>query len=223
MNFLREKNMSRIVLVVSLSLLFVLPLAAQEEGGSDGSGIFIGGKIGPSAVLTLGPDSDNLDAAPGMGLGVVFKMILMENLALQAEVLYEMKGFSFDQNVPLVVDLHVRQYLHYLTLPFVVKGVFEIEPVSIEPYAGLALSLLVDAEGVATSGNQEQSEGNTGDYNAIDLGVVFGGEVWFEVVDSFYLTGDIRFAFGFIDIVDGSNDGLYNFAASFLIGAAYEF
>ncbi len=213
--------MLRVLMVIGLIMAVSVPAFAEE---GDGSGIFIGGKIGPSAALVLGEDTDDLDAAPGMAVGAVFKIILMENLALQAELLYEMKGFSFDQNVPLVGDYHVRQYLHYLTLPFVVKGVFEIEPVSIEPYAGLALSLLLAADGVATSGNQEQSESNTGDFNAIDLGVVFGGEVLFEVADSFYVTGDIRFAFGFLDIIDGPNDnGVYNFAASFLLGVAYQF
>lgn len=213
--------MSRVLMVLGLIAAFSAPAFAEEEREM---GFYLGGKIGPSAVLVLGEDTDNLDAAPGMAMGVMFKVTLLEYLALQGELLYEMKGFSFDQAVPLIGDLHVRQYLHYLTLPIIAKGHFNIEPVSIEPYAGLALSILVAAEGVATSGNQEQSEGNTGDYNAVDLGVVFGGEAWFEVVDRIYLTGDIRFNFGIIDIIDGPNDnGVYNCAIQFLLGAGYRF
>lgn len=212
--------MFRILMVIGLIMAVSVPAFAEERE----IGLYLGGKIGPSAVLVLGEDTDDLDAAPGMAVGAMFKVSLLEHLALQAEFLYEMKGFSFDQTIPPAGTIHFRQFTHYLSLPIIAKGVFEVAPVTIEPYAGLALSLLVDAEGVATNGNQEQSSGNTGDFNAIDLGVVFGGEVWFALAESIYLTGDIRFNFGVIDIIDGPNDnGVYNCAIQFLLGAGYKF
>ncbi len=205
--------MARVLTIVGLIVVFTVSAFAAE---SDGSGIFLGGKIGPSAVMVLGEDTDDLDAAPGMGAGAVFKISLMDELALQAEFLYEMKGFSVD-------DADARQFLHYLSVPVMVKGVFAVDPVTVEPYAGLALSLLAGAEWEEhAGGGLDLSDSNTGDFNAIDLGVIFGAEMWFEVAESFYLTGDVRFAFGVIDIIDGSNDnGVYNFATSFLFGAAY--
>lgn len=191
--------------------------------------IFIGAKLGPGAVYALGKDSDDLDAAFGMAAGVFGMYRLMDYFAIQAELMYEMKGYGSTSTAQDGSKQTNRLTLNYFSVPVIAKGVFDVSPVLIQPYAGLNFSFLMSADISASAGGYDISIDATDQCSLFDLGVIGGAEFYFEVMDHLYITADVRLEFGFlttVDHVDAPNaviPKIYNSAFYALVGAAYQF
>ncbi|HSA33007.1 MAG TPA: outer membrane beta-barrel protein [bacterium] len=206
---MREFFVSAFVLC---ALLCSNALLAEEE--KDPKGFFAGAKIGPGAAFVLGEGARGTEAAVGMGLSLSAMYRFMDYLAFQAELGYEMKGYG-------VKDMDARGILHYFSVPLLLKGVFDVSPILIQPYGGLDLSILMKA---TASGSGVEVD-ITDSLDIFDLGIIFGAEVFYEVVDNLFVTGDLRFGFGFLgvakDVPYADNFTNGNFNA--LFGIAYKF
>ena len=75
-----------------LKILIIL-VAVFLCGGLSALDIYAGAKIGPGAVFVYGDDTDDIDPAAGMSIGVFGMFSPMKFFAVQAEFNYEMKGF----------------------------------------------------------------------------------------------------------------------------------
>lgn len=201
---------------VSFLVLFALLASSTlfAEEAKDPNGFFAGAKIGPGAAFVLGKGADGTEAAVGMGLSLMGMYRLMDYLAFQAEIGYEMKGYG-------VKDADARAFLHYFSVPLLVKGAFDVSPISIQPYGGLDFSFLMKGE----ASNSVVDVDITDSCDIFDLGIIFGAEVFYEVVDNLFITGDLRLGFGFLgvakDVPYADNFTNGNFNAMF--GVAYKF
>ncbi|ARS36594.1 porin family protein [Pontibacter actiniarum] len=145
-----------------LFLLFILApvLLAQAQYTR------FGAKVGGSLYAVQGDDgsSDVTDNLAGFHGGVVLCYEFVSRLALQAELLYEQKGFVYDEYPLNVAEALADDHrLHYLTLPLMLKlqkgGLF----VEGGPYLGYLLAENTEVVRV------ERNSGNTepailGDY-----------------------------------------------------------
>jgi hypothetical protein len=205
--------------VRSLMFLVVLVLFCGSLSAGD---FYAGAKIGPGAVFVYGDDTDDLDPAAGMSLGVFGMFSPMKFFAVQAEFNYEMKGSSLDAG-----GVEARQYLHYFSIPVIAKAVVPVSILSVQPYAGFNFSFLANANYKGTTTvfgiTATQEENNKGDFAIFDMGVLFGAEAFFNVTKNIFVSADLRFELSFLAIDDGRDAEAYNGTFYALFGAGYKF
>lgn len=106
------------------------------------------------------------------------------------------------------------------------KGFFPVSIVTIQPYFGLNFSFLMNAKMKMESsgtilGDVEIENENTDDFEVFDLGILFGTEAFIKITDHIFITADLRFDLGVLEVVDGKEAFNGTFLA--LFGAAYKF
>ena len=122
-----------------LLLLFIL----SSSYFANAQFVRYGAKAGIGFTRVYGDDGNSnvINSLPGFHLGLIGSYEFVSKLALQAELLYEQKGFTYDgfpinPNEVLIDD----QRLHYITLPLMLKiqkgGLFA----EAGPYAGYLFS-----------------------------------------------------------------------------------
>lgn len=203
----------RAVVVVFIAV-FLFSGNLFAEGSTKGE-FFAGTKIGPGAVFVYGDDAEDLDSAAGMSLGVFGTYQIIKFVGIQAELNYELKGFSED----VVGDR--RQFLNYFSIPIMAKGFFPVSIVTIQPYFGFNFSFLMSAKAKGEFLGATVEESNTDIYEVFDLGILFGSEVFIKITDHIFVTADLRFDLGVLEVVE--DDEMFNGAFYALFGAAYKF
>ncbi|HOB71197.1 MAG TPA: outer membrane beta-barrel protein [bacterium] len=204
-------------------LVFSVNLSASD--------FYAGAKIGPGAAFGYGDDADDLDFDPaaGMSFGLFGTYVPIKFLAVQAELNYELKGFSKNSNaeeMEITIIGRGRQYLHYFSIPLIVKGDFIVSRFNIQPYFGLNFSFLMSAKihieyEISIWGDGERDNTNTDDYEVFDLGILFGTEAFIKITDHIFVTADLRFDLGVLEIIDDAE--MFNGTFLALFGAAYRF
>lgn len=201
-------------------LLFVLVLSSNLFPHD----FFAGLKIGPGITFAHGDDTDDLDPAAGMSLGLFGTYSPVRFFAVQAELNYELKSFSFKADI-LGGTLITRQDLHYFSIPLITKGNFSVSRLLIHPYFGLNFSFLMKAKGHAqydgALGNYKEKDTNTDNFEVFDLGILFGAETFIKVTDHFFVAFDLRFNIGVLEIIEDAD--VFNGAFYVLFGAVYKF
>ncbi|HPS30318.1 MAG TPA: outer membrane beta-barrel protein [bacterium] len=204
----------RAVVIVFIAV-FLFSGNLFAEGSTKGE-FYAGAKIGPGAAFVYGDDADELDPAAGMSLGVFGTYRIIKFVGIQAEINYELKGFSVD-----VAGADQRQFLHYFSIPIMAKGFFPVSIVTIQPYFGFNISLLMSAKAKGEFLGATIEESNPEDYEVFDLGILFGTEAFIKITDHIFITADLRFDLGVLEAAE--NAELYNGTFYALFGAAYKF
>jgi hypothetical protein len=182
---------------------------------------FAGVKLGPGVAFVHGDDTDDLDPKGAISVGLFGTYSPIKYFAAQLELNYELKGFSWKED-----SNQARQSLHYFSIPLIAKGVFPVSIVTIQPYFGLNFSFLMDANLKAESsgtilGDVAVTNNNTDSFEVFDLGILFGGETFIKITDKFYITADLRFNIGVLEIVEDAD--IFNGTFHVLAGVAYKF
>lgn len=185
---------------------------------------FAGAKIGPGAAFVYGDDTDDYDSTAGMSMGVFGTYSPIKFFAVQTEINYEMKGYSHRDD-SFAGSSKVRYHLNYFSIPIMAKGFFPISRLLIQPYLGLNFSFLMNANYKGkydgTFGNYTVEKRNTDDYEVFDLGILFGAETFIRITEHIFVTADLRFNIGVLEVVDDNETFNGTFYA--LFGAAYKF
>ncbi|HSW59929.1 MAG TPA: outer membrane beta-barrel protein [bacterium] len=186
------------------------------------SDFYLGAKIGPGAAFMYGDNvGDDVDPAAGMSLGLFGTYQIIKFIGIQAELNYELKGFSGKEE-----DTKARQFLHYFSIPVMAKGFFPVSIVTIQPYFGLNFSFLMNAKMKMKSsgtilGDVEIENENTDDFEVFDLGILFGTEAFIKITDHIFVTADLRFDLGVLEVVDDAE--IFNGTFLALFGVAFKF
>ena len=185
--------------ILSLALLAGVASAAQAQDGAR-----IGIRAGISANTLSGDNTDGLTYALGGLGGLTANLPLSENISIQPELLYNLKGTQFD-------DTSVRLDLHYVDLPIFLKyrtGGFYVEA---GPQVGYLLS--------AKLGGEDKESIETDQLQRFQFGYAAGL--------GYYLTEGLSLGLRFngginsIGKDDDLFDGVRNRSFNFVVG--YEF
>lgn len=185
------------------------------EGSTKGE-FYLGAKIGPGAAFVHGDDTDDLDPAAGMSLGFFGTYQIIKFVGIQAELNYELKGFSING-----AGTDQRQFLNYFSIPVMAKGFFPVSIVTIQPYFGFNFSFLMTAKAKGEFLGATVEKSNTDNYEVFDLGILFGTEAFIKITDHIFVTADLRFDIGVLQVVEDVEISNGTFLA--LFGAAYKF
>jgi hypothetical protein len=132
-------------------------------------------------------------------------------IALQPELLYSVKGFSYsNETIDGVVYTDDSQQLQYLDIPILLKYTFP----SANPgakwsiFAGPSFGFLVGAKETYTEDGVDYSEDNKSDYHSTDVGFIIGAGVTIplRVVS---VVVDVRYNAGLSEVPTGGYD-VYN-------------
>lgn len=206
--------------------ILILLVAVLLCGSLSALDIYAGGKIGPGVAFVYGDDTDDYDPMAGMSLGVYGMFAPIKYFAVQAEFNYEMKGYSGEigNNLGAVEG---RQWLHYLSVPLIAKAVIPVKILVVQPYMGFNFSFLVNAnykyEANSIIGNLIREDDNKDGFEIFDMGVLLGGELFFNITKQFFISTDLRFELNFLRIDEDRNTDKYNGAFYALFGAGYKF
>lgn len=207
-------KLNQIFAVFTVVAVFSVNISASD--------FYAGAKIGPGVAFMYGDDvNDDVDPAAGMSLGLFGTYQIIKLVGIQAQLNYELKGFSGKDD-----NTKARQFMHYFSIPIMAKGFFPVSIVTIQPYFGLNFSFLMNAKMKMESsgtilGDVEIENENTDDFEVFDLGILFGTEAFIKITDHIFITADLRFDLGVLEVVDGKEAFNGTFLA--LFGAAYKF
>ena len=102
-----------------------------------------------------------------------------------------------------------------------------VKIVTIQPYVGLNFSFLANAnykaEASSAFGAITQEKDNKSDFETFDFGVLFGGDIFFNITKNIFVSADIRFELNFLRIDKGRDDDIFNGTFYALFGAGYKF
>jgi hypothetical protein len=149
------------------------------------------------------------DSHLGFHAGILTRLYLTESLILQPELLYTQKGYNH-KYLDGDVEHRIRNSFDYVELPGLVKFNIDAGTVAIQPYAGVAVSYLVNAKSKETVSNDDVSitynNDVKDDVNTLGFGFLVGADV---VVAEKFLAGG-RYNFGVSNIYkkgyEGGND-----------------
>lgn len=164
--------MKKTLSLTCLMLLSVLMAQAQF--------VRYGGKAGGGFTIAHGEDGsgDYMNYFTGFHAGPVVSYEFVSRLAVQAELLYDQKGFTYDAyavNSSITANGDLR--LHYIELPLLLKiqkgGLFA----EAGPYAGYLVNANSDINFSTTGTNPDVGEPiayNDGNINRFDYGYTAG-------------------------------------------------
>lgn len=158
------------------------PFSAGVKGGLNLSNVW-------------GDDADDTDMKMGFVGGVCGGWNINEIWALQLELLYSMKGYSFDDGAGTDVDAK----LDYLEIPLLVRARIPIEGSAVTPslFVGPSLGILLSAK-VDSTDVKDMTTGT-------DFGVAFGGGVSMPAGPGMAML-DLRYTLGLVSIDDSGWD-----------------
>ncbi|MGM0461027.1 MAG: porin family protein [Fibrobacterota bacterium] len=161
------------VLAVAALLLFI---SLQTAGAAD---LSILPKAGISLGNIWGDDADDLDAdmlvAP-IG-GAALEIALTEQMSIQPELLYSMKGFKVEEEQDFmgeIIEYSSTVKVSYLEIPVYGKFSFTAEGVQPFVYAGPALGIRLAATQEWEAGDDEGDDDIKDDTAPINFGIAGG-------------------------------------------------
>lgn len=179
-----------ILLIVMLSLSVGMLFAQPVFGVRAGLNI---------ASLTGEDDMDDYGSKLGFHVGAMMQYPMGGNFILQPELLYTMKGGTFD--LEFLGKNEITGTANYLEMPLLVKYNVEMPSIKIQPYIGASIAYLLVAEienkktvlGVTTTTTDDVKD----DMEALEAGLNLGADV---IVMQNFMVG-LRYNMGLTEIV----------------------
>lgn len=156
--------MKNIILVVVIFIIFVGSLFSQP---------IIGGRLGLNMANISQKDIKDNGARIGLHIGGMMQFPLEQNILIQPELLYSMKGMKQDK------PDGTTWAMDYLEFPVIVKYDYVIPNLRVQPYIGPSFGLLLSAK-TKWERNFEWVTADFKDYtNDLDVGLNIGADVVF--------------------------------------------
>ena len=191
----------RIMILTLLALILTFGLVHAQS--------VFGVKGGMNISRVTGDDSPvSADSHLGWHGGLLMRLYVSESLVLQPELLYTQKGYNYKYTDSVAnVDYRIRDSFDYVELPVLLKLNVNAGDVGLQPYAGAAVSYLVNAKSKETISNDNVSitynHDVKDDVNALAFGFLVGADV---VIMQKYLVGG-RYNFGLSNIWKDGHEG----------------
>jgi len=202
--------MKKILLSVA-AIMALGTLEAQE--------INFGAKAGLNLTTLTGDGMEDATAKAGFHAGLVAEFKLMDNLAIQPELLYSAQGskqeYSEDGD-----SFEIVQKLNYLTLPIMAKYyVFEGFSLEAGPQISYLLSADEEYEEKVDGDSYSESADIKDELKPIDFGI--NGGVGYELPMGLF--AQARYTVGLTNIIDGESDDFDWKNAGFQLSVGYKF
>lgn len=186
MNPVHTSTAARYLLLAGLALS---PVTASAI--SFGLGPIGGMNFGDAAV----DSHDKTTGRQGLALGGRAEFGVTSPYSLLVEGMYVQKGARFD-----VLGVTTRGDFDYVEIPVLLKAKFGAQKGHAFVYAGPSLGINVNTEGKFISFSGDFKDKSASTVISGDVGV--GGE--FQVIPYVYLSGDVRYSYGFTNALDNS-------------------
>lgn len=183
------KKLTIVLVIAAVTCLLALPQPVE-------AGVQFGIKAGGNMAKPTGADADDLEGTlktkVGFVGGIFIAFNLSNSLSIQTEVLYTMKGATYEYTD---IDETVEETLYgdYLEIPLLLKLKFlsgGIQPfIFAGPYVGFKLSEKLEGE------DEDILKNN-------DYGAIFGGGL--QLGSKFHV--DVRYSMGLEKIIDSGVD-----------------
>jgi outer membrane protein W len=134
----------------------------------------------------------------GLAAGVFFRIIPSEQICIQPEILYVMKGPKFDDAGDVT---GLKFDLNYIEIPVLVKYMFKTEG-NFKPniFAGPYVGILASAKAKGSEGGVSASVDIKDNFKSTDFGAAFGVGFDYKVGESGLFTFDARYSLGLTNI-----------------------
>jgi outer membrane immunogenic protein len=193
-----------------MRVMILILLALTLSFGLIHAQTVFGVKAGMNISRITGDDAYvSADSHLGFHAGILTRLYLTESFILQPELLYTQKGYNH-KYLDDDVEHRIRNSFDYVELPALIKFNIDAGTVALQPYAGVAVSYLVNAKSKETVSNDDVSitynRDVKDDVNTLGFGFLVGADV---VVAEKFLAGG-RYNFGVSNIYkkgyEGGND-----------------
>jgi len=182
--------------LVVLMLAFAITATAQEKTTR------LGVKAGVNLTSFTGDDADGFESLVGFAFGGFISHSLSENIAIQPEVLFSMKGAKTE-----IGDIDLKY--NYIEIPVLLKYTLPTDGL-LKPmfFAGPSFGILMSAEA--------DGEDFKDDSKSTDLSIVVGAGLQIEA-----LSFDIRYTMGMTELDDTETLCIKHSNFSLMVGFAF--
>lgn len=203
--------MNKVIFVLPLLILSSFFVKAQSV---DQSGIRASLNLSNLYVQSV----DNENTKPGFAVGVYFRKSLSDQISIQPEINYSLKGSQINYNNFLNGSGKYRYNLSYIEIPVLANfHLGESIYFSAGPYVATLISVKVkDVNGDGSVNGVDEYDRD--DFNTFDYGVAAG--VGFDFAGG---TAGVRYNYGLADVAPEGNglDNGKNSVLQFFIGFAF--
>ncbi len=177
--------------------LLVLLLSVAFAGFAQ---IVPGARIGLNLADLNQEDNNTLDTKFGFHIGGLVQYPVAENVLLQPELLYTMKGATANGTIGTVHHDYTYTY-NYLELPILVKYDLVLPFVKVQPYLGPSLGLPLIASFKDEFGNQTNNTNVKDDTESLEFGLNLGAD--FILMEN--IMAGVRYNYGLTNIMSGAS------------------
>ena len=189
------KKLTIVLVIAAVTCLLALPQPVE-------AGVQFGIKAGGNMAKPTGADADDLEGTlktkVGFVGGIFIAFNLSNSLSIQTEVLYTMKGATFEYT-DVEETVEEKLYGDYIEIPLLLKLKFlsgGIQPfIFAGPYVGFKLSEKLEVMGEEIPMEEALLKNN-------DYGAIFGGGL--QLGSKFHV--DVRYSMGLEKILDSGVD-----------------
>jgi hypothetical protein len=157
--------MKNIILTVLVLALCVGALMAQPVFGA---------RLGMNLANVSYKDIEDNNSKIGLHLGAMMQYPVNQNIIIQPELLYSMKGVSWDLS-----SGSNDWSFSYIEIPILAKYNYAMDAIKIQPYIGPSIGILLSAKNNWEFGGASGDTDMKDDLNTIDLGLDIGADVVF--------------------------------------------
>jgi len=180
--------MKKLSLLFSLTLLSLSTIMAQDSS----SGV----KAGVNFSNFVGDDADGVDSRTGFHIGIAHNIKISDVFAFQPEALYSSQGAKFSED-------DVKYKLDYIAFPFLADvTVFPGLSLQAGPQLGFLINEEVESEGISVELDEAEN---------FDLSAAVGAQYKLDDLNLFF---QIRYYYGFTDVIEDININNSNFTLS---------
>lgn len=174
-----------------------------------------GVKVGLGIAKFRGSDVKNAKSKIGGVFGAFLSYRLKEQIAIQPELLFAMKGAKGEEKISATETVKWTESLNYIEIPVLVKFSIPTQQ-NIKPsiFAGPSLGILLSAK--SKNGAEKDIKDER---KGTDIGLVIGGEIDFPI-QTYRLKVDLRYTLGLTKIAKKEGD-IKNGVISIMAGCAF--
>ena len=219
--------MKRLITIIATGILALMLLLPSS---SSAAGIKGGFKVGATSAKLYGDDvtafeddlGEDFKSRLGFSAGAFITLNIVEMFAIQPEVLYTMKGLTYEEEI-MGETLKLWMKLDYLEIPVLVKVMMGSQG-SIKPciFAGPAVAIKISGKVKATYAG-DSAEEDIEDLKSTDFGLVVGAGIDFGIgapgTSSFSI--DFRYSMGLSSISEFEGEDVKNGAFSLMLGFSF--
>ncbi len=206
------------VTMFAIVVMFTLFSASVAAQGLTGKGL----KAGLNIANLRGDDMEDWDSKMGFSAGGFITYSINDMFAIQPEVLFTMKGAKYEKEL-YGETLKQTISLNYLEIPVLAKLSMPTQG-SVKPnlFVGPSLAILLSAKVEWEYGVESDELDMKDDTKSIDLGLVFGGGVDFDLgPDKGKLSAEARYTLGLATVDDGEEVDMKNSVISLMVGYSF--